>query len=129
MTLRGDAPSSNLPAYGHVLENLLEGSSTIAVRGDEAEEAWRVVTPVLDAWADGTVPLLEYPAGSSGPESHIDPCTVLATAWSRQTDYVPPSTPDPHRADPPRSGVADAQRHPRHNTTVPHSHVAQPRRG
>jgi glucose-6-phosphate 1-dehydrogenase len=52
--------TANLPAYGQVLANLLEGGSTISVRGDEAEEA--------DSWIDGTVPMLEYPAGSSGPE-------------------------------------------------------------
>jgi glucose-6-phosphate 1-dehydrogenase len=37
------------------------------VRGDEAEEAWRIVTPALRAWADGTVPMDDYPAGSDGP--------------------------------------------------------------
>jgi hypothetical protein len=37
------------------------------VRADEAEEAWRVSEPILDAWEQGLVPLLEYPAGSSGP--------------------------------------------------------------
>jgi glucose-6-phosphate 1-dehydrogenase len=33
----------------------------------EAEEGWRILQPVLDAWAAGEVPLLEYPAGSTGP--------------------------------------------------------------
>jgi glucose-6-phosphate 1-dehydrogenase len=45
----------------------LSGDSTLSVRGDEAEQAWRVVTPVLQAWADDRVPLEEYPAGSVGP--------------------------------------------------------------
>lgn len=36
-------------------------------RADEAEEAWRVLTPVLDGWARELVPLAEYEAGSSGP--------------------------------------------------------------
>ena len=35
--------------------------------GDEAEQAWRVVAPVLSAWSKDLVPLLEYPAGSEGP--------------------------------------------------------------
>jgi glucose-6-phosphate 1-dehydrogenase len=67
LTLSGEPPSLGLPPYGHVLLNLLSGDSTLSVRGDEAEEAWRVVTPVLEAWADGRVPLEEYPAGSAGP--------------------------------------------------------------
>ena len=33
----------------------------------EAEEAWRVLTPVLSAWSEDLVPLEEYPAGSDGP--------------------------------------------------------------
>ena len=31
------------------------------------DEFWRVVTPVLNAWAHDLVPLEEYPAGSDGP--------------------------------------------------------------
>jgi glucose-6-phosphate 1-dehydrogenase len=55
------------PAYAHVLRELLSGGSTFSVRGDEAEQAWRIVTPVLQAWVADRVPLLEYPAGSDGP--------------------------------------------------------------
>jgi glucose-6-phosphate 1-dehydrogenase len=67
LTLSGEPPSSGLPPYGHVVLDLLSGDGTLSVRGDEAEEAWRVVTPVLEAWADGWIPLEEYPAGSAGP--------------------------------------------------------------
>lgn len=56
-----------LPAYGEVLEGLMDGDPTWSVRGDTAEECWRIVEPVLDAWHAGSVPLDEYPAGSSGP--------------------------------------------------------------
>ena len=68
MTLTALPPASDLPPYGHVLLDLLGGGSTLSVRGDGAEEAWRVVEPVLAAWRDGLVPLEEYPAGSDGPE-------------------------------------------------------------
>jgi glucose-6-phosphate 1-dehydrogenase len=67
MTLSGPAPASDLPPYGHVLLDLLDGGSALSVRGDEAEEAWRVVEPVLAAWREDRVPLEEYPAGSDGP--------------------------------------------------------------
>ena len=65
--LTGPPPPSVLPAYGRVLLDILEGGSTLSVRGDAAEAAWRVMAPVLEAWAGGAVPLEEYPAGSSGP--------------------------------------------------------------
>jgi glucose-6-phosphate 1-dehydrogenase len=68
MSLTARAPASDLPPYGHVLLDLLSGGSTLSVRGDGAEEAWRVVEPVLAGWRDGLVPLEEYPAGSDGPE-------------------------------------------------------------
>jgi glucose-6-phosphate 1-dehydrogenase len=65
--LTGQPPASDLPPYARVLLDVLGGGSTLSVRGDEAEQAWQVVTPVLAAWADGEPPLLDYPAGSSGP--------------------------------------------------------------
>ena len=67
MTLTGPPPASELPPYGRVLLDLLEGGSTLSVRGVEAVEVWRVVERVLAAWRGGLVPLEEYPAGSEGP--------------------------------------------------------------
>ena len=67
LALTAPPPASDLPAYGRVFRDLLRGGSTLSVRGDEAEEAWRVVAPVLEAWKKGLVPLDEYPAGSPGP--------------------------------------------------------------
>ncbi|MDQ0957978.1 glucose-6-phosphate 1-dehydrogenase [Streptomyces sp. B4I13] len=67
VTLAAPPPASDLPAYGHVLLDILSGGSTLSVRGDEAEAAWRVVTPVLAAWNAELVPLEEYAAGSAGP--------------------------------------------------------------
>lgn len=67
LILASPPPASDLPAYSRVLLDILSGGSTLSVRGDEAEQSWRVVSPVLQAWADGLVPLEEYPAGSTGP--------------------------------------------------------------
>jgi glucose-6-phosphate 1-dehydrogenase len=47
-----------------VVLDILNGGQRLSVRGDEAELAWRVVTPVLEAWAAGATPLETYPAGS-----------------------------------------------------------------
>ena len=57
----------DLPAYGEVLAGLLDGDPLLAVRGDNAEECWRIVEPVLDAWRRDEVPMDTYRAGSDGP--------------------------------------------------------------
>jgi glucose-6-phosphate 1-dehydrogenase len=67
LALDAELPAPELPAYSRVLMDVLNGDSTLSIRGDEAEEAWRVLTPVLQAWADHRVPLEEYQAGSAGP--------------------------------------------------------------
>jgi glucose-6-phosphate 1-dehydrogenase len=56
-----------LPAYARLVMKILEGDPILAIRADEAEAAWRVVEPILEAWRDDRVPLREYPAGSDGP--------------------------------------------------------------
>ena len=71
MTLTGSPPRSDVPPYGHVLLDLLDGGSMLSVRGDAAEEAWRVVEAVLATWREDRVPLEEYPAGSDGPEGTL----------------------------------------------------------
>jgi glucose-6-phosphate 1-dehydrogenase len=50
-----------------VLAGMLDGDPLLSVRGDTAEECWRIVDPVLDAWRSNSVPMEEYAAGSSGP--------------------------------------------------------------
>jgi glucose-6-phosphate 1-dehydrogenase len=60
------APQEISP-YGRLLLDLLRGDLTLSIRDDEAEESWRIVEPVLEAWGQRQVPLLEYPAGSAGP--------------------------------------------------------------
>jgi glucose-6-phosphate 1-dehydrogenase len=54
-------------AYRQVLADVLSGGSRTSVSSAETEAAWRVVDPVLRAWAAGEVPLETYPAGSGGP--------------------------------------------------------------
>jgi glucose-6-phosphate 1-dehydrogenase len=60
---------STLGAYGEVLEGILTGDATLSVRGDVAEECWRIVTPVITAWRKNLVPIENYAAGSAGPKS------------------------------------------------------------
>ena len=67
LTLRARHDPAELPAYGQLLLDVLNGATALSIRADEAEESWRVLTPVLDAWAKDAVPLEGYPAGSGGP--------------------------------------------------------------
>jgi glucose-6-phosphate 1-dehydrogenase len=69
VTLTATFADSDLPAYGEVLEGILSGDATLSVRGDAAEECWRIVTPVITAWHKDTVPIENYAAGSAGPKS------------------------------------------------------------
>lgn len=67
LALTGRPPAGDVPAYARVLLDILSGGSSLSVRGDEAEQAWRVVAPVLGGWSEDVVPLEEYSAGSDGP--------------------------------------------------------------
>ncbi|MCU1416854.1 MAG: glucose-6-phosphate dehydrogenase [Schumannella sp.] len=67
--LHAEFGPSELSAYGEVLAELCEGDPTLSVRGDIAEECWRIVTPVLSAWRRDAVRLDTYPAGTRGPKS------------------------------------------------------------
>ena len=67
LTLTAEIEPSELPPYGRILLDVLSGESALSIRADEAEESWRVLTPVLDAWSRDLAPLEEYDAGSSGP--------------------------------------------------------------
>lgn len=67
LTLATHLEPAELPPYAQLLLDILTRNSALSIRADEAEESWRVVTPVLDAWSKELVPLQEYSAGSDGP--------------------------------------------------------------
>jgi glucose-6-phosphate 1-dehydrogenase len=56
-------------AYERLLLDVVSGDATLFTRGDEVEEAWRVVTPILEAFEErppSGIPT--YPAGTWGPK-------------------------------------------------------------
>jgi glucose-6-phosphate 1-dehydrogenase len=63
-----------ISAYGRLILDVLKGDLTLSIRDDEAEESWRIVEPILTVWREGQVPLLEYPAGSAGPNPRYAVC-------------------------------------------------------
>jgi glucose-6-phosphate 1-dehydrogenase len=54
-------------AYERLLLDVLRGDSTLFMRNDELDAAWRLVTPVLEAWSADSQGPEPYPAGSWGP--------------------------------------------------------------
>jgi glucose-6-phosphate 1-dehydrogenase len=62
MELRASPPQRS--AYANLVTEMLSSNPTLTIRGDEAEEAWRIVDPVLAAWSAGQVPMQEYAAGT-----------------------------------------------------------------
>nr|MDQ3071617.1 glucose-6-phosphate dehydrogenase [Acidobacteriota bacterium] len=69
IALQHTLAAQDLSAYARLLLDVLNGDPSLSIRDDEIEESWRIVTPILSAWADGSVPLVEYPAGSGGPRA------------------------------------------------------------
>lgn len=67
-TLKAELSASELLPYGEVLEGVLTGDPLLSVRADTAEDCWRILEPVLKAWARDSAPLEEYAAGSAGPD-------------------------------------------------------------
>lgn len=66
-TLSTTFAAGELGPYGEVLAGILADDPTLSVRGDAVEECWRIIAPVMTAWASDEVPLEEYPAGTAGP--------------------------------------------------------------
>jgi glucose-6-phosphate 1-dehydrogenase len=63
--LRAAAEQTHVSAYGNVVRWLLESNPAFMVRADGAEQGWRIRYTVLAE--EGGSPLLDYPAGSTGP--------------------------------------------------------------
>jgi glucose-6-phosphate 1-dehydrogenase len=54
-------------AYERVLLDALIGDPTLFIRADEVGRSWRIVDPVLRAWADDPSPIPLYQAATWGP--------------------------------------------------------------
>ncbi|HMC43238.1 MAG TPA: glucose-6-phosphate dehydrogenase [Acidimicrobiales bacterium] len=54
-------------AYERLLLDAMVGDPTLFIRADEVEQAWRIVQPMLDAFAEHQPPLVTYGGGTWGP--------------------------------------------------------------
>ncbi|RPI75588.1 MAG: glucose-6-phosphate dehydrogenase, partial [Planctomycetaceae bacterium] len=67
-------------AYERLLLDVLRGDSTLFMRNDELDAAWRLVTPILDAWTSSGRPE-PYPAGTWGPAGSARLLSRHARRW------------------------------------------------
>jgi len=54
-------------AYERLILDVIQGASTLFVRRDEVEEAWRWIDGVAEAWREAELTPKPYAAGSWGP--------------------------------------------------------------
>jgi len=60
--------SQSPEAYERLILDAMRGDATLFTRNDEVEAQWRIIDPILEAWAKDDSPLPTYAAGSHGPE-------------------------------------------------------------
>jgi len=61
-------PKQPSVGYETLLHDVMIGDQTLFMRADMVEEAWRIVQPVLDAWAAQKADFPNYDSGSDGPK-------------------------------------------------------------
>jgi glucose-6-phosphate 1-dehydrogenase len=59
--------ASRRTPYANLILEMLKRDPMLFIRGDEAEEAWRIIDPVMNAWSTNAVPMQDYPAGGPPP--------------------------------------------------------------
>ncbi len=58
---------TGMDAYERLLLDAMIGDPTLFIRTDEVDQAWRIVDPYLEAWAEPGGGLHFYKAGTWGP--------------------------------------------------------------
>ncbi|AIQ41968.1 glucose-6-phosphate dehydrogenase [Paenibacillus sp. FSL R7-0297] len=70
VSIKHESGNPDLPeAYENLIYDALLGDATFFAHWDEVELSWQWVQPIIEATAEGTLPLHLYPAGSFGPRA------------------------------------------------------------
>jgi Glucose-6-phosphate dehydrogenase, C-terminal domain len=90
-------------AYAHLILDMLNSNPMLFIRGDEAEEAWRIIDPAINAWTAGNVPMQEIPSRPSTTRTRqLTPQQTDTAATSPTLARARTDTPNPPaRAQPP----------------------------
>lgn len=65
LELISEAPGRS--AYANLLLEMLRKRPALFIRGDEAEEAWRIIDPIARTWERNEVAMGSYAAGGKAP--------------------------------------------------------------
>ena len=78
-----DLSNQRIPsAYERLIYDAIHGDATLFARTEEVLEAWKFLTPVIEAWKTGhEVPLYGYPAGTWGPQQADDLIQGKDMSW------------------------------------------------
>jgi glucose-6-phosphate 1-dehydrogenase len=75
-------PKEPSVGYETLLYDVMTGDQTRFTRADMVEHAWRIVQPVLDAWAAEKAAFPNYESGSDGPQAADELLTAdCGGAW------------------------------------------------
>ncbi|MBK9983648.1 MAG: glucose-6-phosphate dehydrogenase [Saprospiraceae bacterium] len=83
-----DTYTSGTPeAYETLLLDIMEGDSTLFMRADQVEAAWKILMPVINSWeANPSVNFPNYESGMQGPEDAEALIAKDGHSWS----VIPP---------------------------------------
>jgi len=71
-------------AYEMLLLDVMRGDATLFIRADEAEAQWRLITPIIEAWAQQPPPEFpNYAAGTDGPAAADELLARNGHRWRR----------------------------------------------
>ena len=81
----GSAFSVDSPdAYETLILDALQGDASLFTRADEVEEAWGIVDPIINGWADAPPPEFpNYDAGTWGPATSHELLAREGRRWRR----------------------------------------------
>lgn len=69
-------------AYERLIYDSMKGDATLFARTEEVIEAWKFLSPVIEAWkSDKDIPLHGYPAGTWGPNMADDLIEQETMTW------------------------------------------------
>jgi glucose-6-phosphate 1-dehydrogenase len=67
--------------YETLIRDVMIGDQTLFMRSDMVEAGWRIVQPVLDAWASQKADFPNYESGGDGPQSAQDLLAPDGRSW------------------------------------------------
>jgi glucose-6-phosphate 1-dehydrogenase len=69
-------------AYAHLILDMLNTNPMLFIRGEEAEEAWRIIDPVMNAWTAETSPCRNTQPAQHHQDPPDDPQQIDTAATS-----------------------------------------------